>query len=113
MSDKGQREWRFYIGDMERFARNALDYTKGLDQAAFVTDRRTYDATLCNLELIGEAATHVPEEIRKAHPEIPWRLIIATQCPNIRGLCSSLVYGLRAVSAVVTRPHVVGDRSKP
>ena len=79
MSDKGQREWRFYIGDMERFARNALDYTKGLDQAAFVTDRRTYDATLCNLELIGEAATHVPEEIRKAHPEIPWRLIIATR----------------------------------
>ncbi len=79
MSDKGQREWRFYIGDMERFARNVLDYTEGLDQAAFVTDRRTYDATLRNLELIGEAATHVPEEIRKAHPEIPWRLIIATR----------------------------------
>ncbi len=93
MSDKGQREWRFYIGDMERFARNALDYTKGLDQAAFVTDRRTYDATLCNLELIGEAATHVPEEIRKAHPEIPWRLIIATQCPNIRGLYNIYALG--------------------
>ena len=79
MSDKRQREWRFYIGDIERFARNVLDYTEGLDQAAFVTDRRTYDATLRNLELIGEAATHVPEEIRKAHPEIPWRLIIATR----------------------------------
>jgi len=79
MSDKGQREWRFYIGDMERFAHNVLDYTDGLDQAAFVADRRTYDATLRNLELIGEAATHVPEEIRKAHPEVPWRLIIETR----------------------------------
>ena len=37
------------------------------------------NATLRNLELIGEAATHVPEEVRKAHPEIPWRLIIATR----------------------------------
>lgn len=32
-----------------------------------------------NLELIGEAATHVPDGVRQAHPEIPWRLIIATR----------------------------------
>lgn len=38
-----------------------------------------YDATLRNLELIGEAATHIPTEIRKANPDIPWRLIIATR----------------------------------
>ncbi|NKC14557.1 MAG: DUF86 domain-containing protein [Gammaproteobacteria bacterium] len=38
-----------------------------------------YDAALRNLELIGEAATHIPDDIRKAHPEVPWRLIIATR----------------------------------
>ena len=32
-----------------------------------------------NLELIGEAATHIPDEVRAAHPEIPWRLIVATR----------------------------------
>jgi len=79
MSDKETREWRFYIGDMERFSQNVLDYTEDLDQAAFVTDRLTYDATLRNLELIGEAATHVPDRIRQTFPEIPWRLIIATR----------------------------------
>jgi len=68
-----------YIGDMERFSQNVLDYTEDLDQAAFVTDRLTYDATLRNLELIGEAATHVPDRIRQIFPEIPWRLIIATR----------------------------------
>jgi len=38
-----------------------------------------YDATLRNLELIGEAATQFPAEIREANPEIPWRLIVATR----------------------------------
>ena len=34
-----------------------LSYTYGLDQAAFIADGRTYDATLRNLELIG--TTHI------------------------------------------------------
>lgn len=38
-----------------------------------------YDATVRNLELIGEAAPHVPEAMRAASPQIPWRLVIATR----------------------------------
>ena len=45
----------------------------------------TYDATLRNLELLGEAATHIPQDIRTAHPEIPWRMIIATRNRLIHG----------------------------
>ena len=74
-----EREWRFYIGDMRRFAADVLEYTSGLDQSSFVSTPIAYDATLRKLELIGEAATHVPEEVRGANPEIPWRLIIATR----------------------------------
>lgn len=76
MSDGG-REWRFYVDDMIGFADKVLAYTSGLNQAAFVVNRLVYDATLRNLELIGEAATHVPHEIRQAAPDIPWRMIIA------------------------------------
>ncbi len=81
MSDggNGRREWRFYVTDMIDFSQKVLSYTAGLDQTAFDANGLTYDATLRNLELIGEAATHIPEEVRKAHPEIPWRLIIATR----------------------------------
>ena len=39
----------------------------------------TYDATLRNLELIGEAATRVPSDVREAHPHFPWRRIIGTR----------------------------------
>lgn len=85
MSDAFQREWRFYLNDMIEFAEKVLTYTNGLDQAGFVENELTYDATLRNLELIGEAATHIPEEVRNAHPEIPWRMIIATRNRLIHG----------------------------
>lgn len=85
MSDDFQREWHFYLSDMIEFAGKVLTYTKGLDQAEFVENELTYDATLRNLELIGEAATHIPDEVRNAHPEIPWRMIIATRNRLIHG----------------------------
>ena len=53
--------------------------TSRLGMAAFVADRRTYDATLRNIQLIGEAATHVPDDVRAAYPSIPWRAIIGSR----------------------------------
>jgi uncharacterized protein with HEPN domain len=85
MSDRGTREWRFYLDDMIGFAQKVLAYTEGFGQDGFVASGLTYDGTLRNLELIGEAATHIPDEIRAAHPEIPWRLIIATRNRLIHG----------------------------
>jgi uncharacterized protein with HEPN domain len=39
----------------------------------FKVDRKTLDAVLRNLIVIGEAANHMPEEVISAHPDIPWR----------------------------------------
>jgi uncharacterized protein with HEPN domain len=74
-----EREWRFYIDDMIGFSAKVLTYSADLDQDAFIASDLNYDAVLRNLELIGEAATPIPEKIRMAHPEAPWRLIIATR----------------------------------
>lgn len=84
MSER-KREWRFYLDDMIGFAEKVEAYTDGLDQAAFVASGLNYDATLRNLELIGEAATHIPEAVRAAHPNIPWRMIVATRNRLIHG----------------------------
>ena len=51
----------------------------------FVSSALVYDATLRNLELVGEAATHIPENVRKASPFISWRMIIATRNRLIHG----------------------------
>ena len=79
------REWRFYVDDMISFAERVLSYTGGMNQASFVASGLTYDATLRNLELIGEAARNIPGEIRAGYPEVPWRLLIALRNRLIHG----------------------------
>lgn len=79
MLPMGERAWHFRLDDMAEFARNARDYTAGMDQPSFEKNRLVFDATLRNIELIGEAARNVPEEIQKLAPDIPWRQVIATR----------------------------------
>lgn len=71
--------WGLYIEDMIDCGRKILSYVEGMTQAAFLADSRTYDAVLRNLELIGEAATHIPIEVRELHPQIAWRSIIGVR----------------------------------
>lgn len=82
---EAKREWRFYIDDMIEFAGKVQIYTAGLDQAGFMASPLNFDATLRNLELVGEAATHIPEFVRVQHPEIPWRMVVATRNRLIHG----------------------------
>ena len=78
-NDHESRNWRLYIGDMIEFSEAVLSYTAGMDQTGFVADRRTYYATLHSLQLVGEAATHVPAEVRDTHSEVRWREIMGTR----------------------------------
>ena len=86
MSDAAASEWRFYIDDMISFAEKVIAYTDGFDRDRFIASGLNYDATLRNLELIGEAASHVPDVVRAAHPQVPWRLVrtrVKIKYPNV------------------------------
>ena len=74
-----ERSWQLYIDDMREFAHRVMLYTDGFDQGRFVASGLNYDATLRNLELIGEAANQIPEAIRATMPQIHWRQIIAVR----------------------------------
>ena len=71
------RDWRFYVGDMISFSEKVLAYTEGFDRQRFEANGLTYDATVRNLELIGEAATRIPASVREFTPHIQWRQIIS------------------------------------
>jgi uncharacterized protein with HEPN domain len=45
-----------------------LRYTRGLDFGGFVQNELVYDAVLRNLEVLGEAAKKVPEDVRNRYP---------------------------------------------
>lgn len=83
--DDAIREWRFYIDDMIAFAQRVETFTHRISRADFVADPMRYDATVRNIELIGEAATHVPDHVRQANASIPWRMVIATRNQLIHG----------------------------
>lgn len=83
--DSLEREWRFYIADMIGFCERVLSFTHGVSREDFVAEPMRYDATVRNIELIGEAATHVPTSIRQASENIPWRMLIATRNQLIHG----------------------------
>ncbi len=82
---KASREWLFYVDDMIGFSEKVVLFTHDMNQPAFESDVLRFDATLRNLELIGEAATHIPSDIRLAYADIPWRMLIALRNQLIHG----------------------------
>lgn len=52
-----------------------LHETQNLPRAEFLRDQTLRRAFVRSLEIIGEAAKHLPEELRQHHPMIEWRSI--------------------------------------
>lgn len=70
------RDSKLYLDDMIDAVTAIQTYTTGYDYQTFVNDRKTVDAVLHNLAIIGEAATKLSSEIKNEMPEIEWRKII-------------------------------------
>jgi len=85
MSEPLEREWRFYVSDMIGFAEKVVSYTDGMDQEKFVASGLNYDATVHNLIMVGEAATHIPEHVRTFAGETDWRQVIGTRNRLVHG----------------------------
>jgi uncharacterized protein with HEPN domain len=68
-----KRTFRDYVADILTSFEETQEFTQGLDFDAFARDRRTVNAVVRSLEVMGEAAKRIPAEIRKKYPEIPWK----------------------------------------
>ncbi len=69
------RDWKMRIRDILESIEVIREYTAGMDYETFCGDRKTIDAVVRNMIIIGEAANNVPVEVTDAHSEIPWRLM--------------------------------------
>ena len=64
-----------YLQDIAQSCEKVLRYTQGLSQTDLVREEKTYDAVVRNIEIIGEAAKHISDELRKQLPNIEWRKV--------------------------------------
>lgn len=70
------RDPRLYLDDILDSAHKALAYTQDVTPEQFRANSLVRDAVVYNLQIIGEAASHVPEEVQARYPEIEWRRMI-------------------------------------
>ena len=64
------------LWDMLDAARTVVEFVGTQRYEDFLDDRKTRNAVERNLEIMGEAAKCVSQEMRANHPDMPWRAII-------------------------------------
>ncbi len=73
------RGWRLRVEDILEAIDRIERYTSNLGYEAFAADDMVLDAVVRNLAVIGEAANHIPTEVQRLLPEVPWAAIRGTR----------------------------------
>ena len=68
-----KRDIRLRIQDILENMQNAEQFVGSMSFEEFCGDMKTSYAVVRCLEIVGEATKHIPEAIRRKHPEIPWK----------------------------------------
>ena len=87
------RDWQHWVRDILEEIQDILQYTQGRDQTSFVSDKRTLQAVVYCLIMIGEAERHISEGVKARRPNVPWH--------SMRGMRNFLVHEYPWVSPSV------------
>jgi uncharacterized protein with HEPN domain len=74
-----KRESRLLLMDMAEACEKIFQYTREMSYTDFKSDDRTSDAVIRNIEVIGEAANHLPDSFLFSHLEVSWQKAIAVR----------------------------------
>ena len=77
-----------YIDHIQQAALDACSFVKGLDKEGFLADKRTQNAVVMCLVIIGEAATKVMDQhsgFAAQYSGVPWR--------SMRGMRNRIAHG--------------------
>ena len=67
------REPKLYLKDILEAAEAIEGFVEGMGYEEFVSNDLVTSAVIRKLEIIGEAAKKVPEEIKQKFSEVPWK----------------------------------------
>jgi len=71
-----KRPINLLLNDIRQAIDRIEQYIKNLSFDAFSNDQKSVDAVVRNLEIIGEAASRLPDEFKEKYSEIEWYKVI-------------------------------------
>jgi uncharacterized protein with HEPN domain len=109
-----------YLDDIVAAAKQVAVYIEGLDRAAFLADRRTQDAVVRQIEIMGEASTRLSPELKAAHSEIDWKALAQLRnfyihvyrrvnYANVWQTCRSTIPRIQAVIEQILPPQEAAE----
>jgi len=68
-----KRDYKDYLQDIVDSVDDIKSFTENMTFEDFATDRKTINAVIRSIEVIGEATKRIPKSIRGKYPSIPWK----------------------------------------
>lgn len=84
------RDYKLYLHDIKEAIEKIKSFIEGYTFEEFTNDHKTIDAVIRNLEIIGEAAKHIPKRVREKHPDVDWKAMI-----GMRNILAHEYFGVR------------------
>ncbi len=94
-----KRDQKLFLEDILEAMDRIENYTESMSYDDFVEDRKTIDAVVRNLEIIGEAVKNLSDEIKREYPGINWK--------GIAGMRDKLIHGYFGVD-----PQIVWETTQ-
>ncbi len=66
------RDFTDYINDILDSIKEVTEFTAGMSFDDFCRDKKTINAVIRSLEVLGEAARKIPDDLRNKAPDVPW-----------------------------------------
>ncbi|NUM55303.1 MAG: DUF86 domain-containing protein [Candidatus Hydrogenedentes bacterium] len=85
------------------------EFTHGASFAEFCEDRKSINAVVRSLEVLGEAAKRIPQSVRESHQDVPWARIAGLRDKLIHGYFGvdlEIVWSIATTDAPNLRPHI-------
>ena len=67
------RDYRDYLRDILVAVNDVESFVQELTYDEFVKDRKTLNAVVRSIEIIGEASKNIPEAVKAKYKDLPWK----------------------------------------
>ncbi|MDG6219012.1 MAG: DUF86 domain-containing protein [Candidatus Thermoplasmatota archaeon] len=105
-----KRSYRLFVEDILTSVDKIENYISDLYYDDFIENHMVVDAVLRNLEIIGEAANNIPDEIRNKFSNIPWKKMIGLRnlvAHGYFGIDMTIIWEIITKNIPETKPDLI------